>query len=549
MLLKISPQTFLGRVSQQAWSAAENLFNGKSYVGTSMGDLEKNNKNNRKSAVDVMKGQNLGDLPDWFSDAKFARQSFTGANPCTIRLASHEWIARFKEAARVQKASTALDFIDQVDQKSLFLQDCSYFREALKVGPTTELKAEDRYNNAAVTLFHLPPNGRLHPLAIVVDWRGSIVDSVTIFNKRLTPLDPESSDYEYHLNQEKQDWPWRFAKTCAQVSDWVRHELTVHLVNSHMVEEVIIVAANRVFPVDHVVFKLLEPHWYRTLPLNAAARDTLVPKIIFELVGLGGSQPKDFIKHAFANFDFTAQYVPQELESRGFPQHELSSPRLKNYPYAQNISKMWYTIRKFVSAMIQNSDEKEDANVANDQYISSWCQQVQQYGQIPTFPTIRTTEQLIDAITMCIHIASPQHTAINYLQNFYMGFLPNKPPCLYTPVPKTREELIRIDEKGLLKALPVGHQREWLLATQVPWLLSFKTAEQTNLLTYSESLYNLVRKKDGGKNQRVLEISKVFYNDLVRLIMEFKASSDGMTKDTVPYVVMNPGNTAVSILI
>ncbi len=71
-----------------------------------------------------------------------------------------------------------------------------------------------------------------------------------------------------------------------------------------MVEEVIIVAANRVFPVDHVVFQLLEPHWYRTLPLNAAARDTLVPKIIFELVGLGGSQPKDFIKHAFANFDF-----------------------------------------------------------------------------------------------------------------------------------------------------------------------------------------------------------------------------------------------------
>ncbi len=144
---------------------------------------------------------------------------------------------------------------------------------------------------------------------------------------------------------------------------------------------------------------------------------------------------------------------------------------------------------------------------------------------------------------MCIHIASPQHTAINYLQNFYMGFLPNKPPCLYTPIPKTREELIRIDEKGLLKALPVGHQREWLLATQVPWLLSYKTAEQTNLLKYSESLYDLVRKKDGWENQRVKEIAKVFYNDLVRLTEEFKASGDGMTKDTVPYLVMNPGNS------
>ena len=110
--------------------------------------------------------------------------------------------------------------------------------------------------------------------------------------------------------------------------------------------------------------------------------------------------------------------------------------------------------------MIQSSDEKDDANVANDLHISSWCQQVQQDGLVTTFPTIRTTEQLIDAITMCIHIAFPQPTAINCLQNFYMGFLPNKPPWLSTPVPKTREELIRIDEKGLLKALPVGHQRE-----------------------------------------------------------------------------------------
>ena len=174
-------------------------------MGTSMGDLEKNSKNYRKSAVDVMKGQSLGDLLDWNSDAKFAQQSFTGASPCTIRLASHEWIARSKKVARVQKASAASDFINQIDQKSLFLQDCNYFREALKVGPTTELKAEDRCNVAAVTLFHLPPSGRLHPLAITIDWRGSIADSVTIFNKRLTPLDLESSDYEYHLNQEKQD--------------------------------------------------------------------------------------------------------------------------------------------------------------------------------------------------------------------------------------------------------------------------------------------------------------------------------------------------------
>ena len=555
MLIKITPTTYLGSRAKKIWSAVQDHINGRGYQGVSIADLEMHNKEWRKTAVDVMKGENLGDKPDWFSDATFAQQSFTGTNPNTISLASDEWISRFKQAAGLQKLSVVADFIQKAEPGTLFVQDCSYFREAIKVKPTADLKAEDRYGTAAVTLFYLPQTGRLHPLAIVIDWKGSVQDSVVIFNKRLTPpdLDPESSDYklrlEEHLKEQKSDWPWRYAKTCAQVSDWVRHELTVHLVNTHMVEEIIIVAANRAFGIEHDVFKLLEPHWYRTLPLNAAARDALVPKILVDLIGFSGPQSKDFIKHAFANFNFTANYVPQDLASRGFPESELSSTRLRNYPYAQNILSMWHTIRKFVRSMIALTKLSEDAAVAGDPQIRSWYQQVQKEGQIPTFPTIKTSDQLIDAITMCIHIASPQHTAINYLQNFYMGFVPAKPPCLYTALPKTREELGRKTEGDLLHALPVGHQREWLLATQIPWLLSFKTADEANLMTYSESLYNLVRKKSGAKAEKVKEIAKAFRSDLVKLITQFKQSSDNMTSDTVPYLVMNPGNTAVSILI
>ncbi len=166
-----------------------------------MEDLENNNKKYRKSAVDVMKGQNLGDLPDWFSDARFAQQSFTGANPCTIRLASHEWTARFKEAARVQKVSTALDFIDQATKN---LCSCRTVVISIRRSRLVQRRSS-KQKIATTTLFHLTPNGRLHPLAILIDRRCSIADSVTILNKRLTPLDPESSDFEYHLNQEKQD--------------------------------------------------------------------------------------------------------------------------------------------------------------------------------------------------------------------------------------------------------------------------------------------------------------------------------------------------------
>lgn len=119
---------------------------------------------------------------------------------------------------------------------------------------------------------------------------------MTIFNKRLHPLDPTDSEIS--------DWPWRYAKTCAQVSDWTRHELASHLVDTHLVEEVIIVGTNRHMGSRHPVYRLLQPHWLRTLSLNAAARSTLVPGVIIDLIGLKKDELHHFISHAFNNFNF-----------------------------------------------------------------------------------------------------------------------------------------------------------------------------------------------------------------------------------------------------
>ena len=556
MLLKIVPENFLGSASLKAWSLFEGAVNGRNDTGASIKDLESRNQNmwRRKTATDVMQGKNTGDLPDWWSDARFAQQQFTGTNPTTICVASSRWLQDFKNAAHAQggAAADAETFLEKVDPKSLYVQDCSYYRDAVHAEPSETLRSEDqnRYCCAAVSLFHLSENGQLHPIAIIIDYKGSVDNSVVAFNKRLTPIAPEAPEAERTklLQAESIDWPWRYAKTCAQVSDWIKHEIAVHLVDTHMAEEVIIVAANRCFEVDHHVFKLLEPHWYKTLPLNAAARDTLVPKIVFDLVGLRGEQSFDFIKHAFDNFHFTDSYIPIDLEKRGFPIDELEKDRFKNYTYAKNMIHMWKGIRRFVSSMIDlkyNSDE----DVKGDDRISAWCHEIQTAGQMRTFPTIKSKDQLVDAITMCIHIASPQHTAVNYLQNFYQSFVPAKPPALYEPLPTSISELNTIKEPDLIRALPVGRQRDWLLAAHIPWLLSFKTAAESSLTNYATSLYNLVRKKSGVQDQKTMNIARDFYDDLRGMIIMFKQNSDKMTSGTVPYVVMDPDSTAVSILI
>ena len=450
-------------------------------------------------------------------------------------------------AAKAQGLKKVEDLLSSSEPASLYIQDCSYFREAIKVAPDETIISEqatgNRYTCAAVSLFQLSRTGILHPLAIICDYKGSIENSVTIFNKRLSPKDSTAS--------EAKDWPWRYAKTCAQVSDWQRHEITAHLTETHFIEEAVIVATHRCIPPSHPVFSLLEPHWLRTLSLNAAARATLVPTVIFDIVGFRGDQPFDFIRYAYDRFAFKARYVPTDLQARGFPLNKLDSPKFKNYAFGRNMILMWKAIRKFVASMIDLTALKRDAAVAADEPIQAWCREIQRQdgGQIPSFPSIKTTEELVDAITMCIHIASPQHTAVNYLQNFYQAFVINRPAALYTPLPKKLSELQAFKEDDLVKALPIGRTREWLLSSHVPHLLSFKVANENNLINYALSLYNLYKyKKDKGEPE-IRDNAEKFYNDLRDLTIKFKKHSDEMTEGTIPYEVMDPNATAVSILI
>ena len=554
MLKQIVPNRFLGKYAKSLDEGIKALLFGDKDKGVTMADLEEKNREpaHRKTATDVMQGKNIGDLEDWWSDARFAQQQFTGTNPVTITVASDRWLAEFKAAATTQSQSAvgkaALDFIQKANPKSLFVQDFSYFREAIEVEPDAPMWSEDRYTVATVSLFHLTERGLLHPISICIDYKVSMDKSVVIFNRKLEP----SSDWDQlrmtKLADEKHDWPWRYAKQCAQSADWIRHEVGTHLTHTHLIEEAILVAANRTLPIDHPVFKLLEPHWFRTLPLNAAARDTLVPQIIFALIGMKDEQPLKLIKHFYENFNFVDHYIPADLTNRGFPLKELDDEKHRNYAYAKNMNLMWATIRKFVKSMLIVK-YTHDADVANDRYIQAWCRETQKKGQIESFPIIKTVDELIDACTMCIHIASPQHTAVNYLQNFYQVFIPSKPPALWHEPPSSLAELLKYTEQDVLRSLPVGHQREWLLAAQIPWLLSFKTADEHSLLKYSERLYNLVRKSEEATDLKTKAIAQVFYSDLRELKKTFLENSAAMTRNTVPYVVMDPASTAVSILI
>lgn len=211
--------------------------------GATMADIDKRNATLRAEKKNILSEPNIGDLKThkWYTDEIFAQQQFTGTNPVTIQLASTAWIQGFTKAATSQNLTEYVALLDSASKtSSLYVQDCGYYRSVLGVSANAEFKADNtpkdkpRYASSSVTLFHLTDSGKLHPLAIVVDFKGSIENSVTIFNTRKSP--DEQTD-------QANDWPWRYAKSVAQSSDWLQHELTVHLTNCHLVEEATIVGS------------------------------------------------------------------------------------------------------------------------------------------------------------------------------------------------------------------------------------------------------------------------------------------------------------------
>ncbi|KAL3422779.1 lipoxygenase 1 [Phlyctema vagabunda] len=572
-IFDLKQQGFIGAVgSIMSFIIPETISaQGTPFKGPTIADCEKYNLDRPNKNTSIMGGENLGNKDDWYSDFRFAHQHLSGVNPSTIETAPRAKVDEYIKEADRQHLDEMKKLLSE--GKDLLIQDYSYFRKAtgvsddevfqnLVMGTGQEPGSKEqtfRYGCASVIIFQLHSDGRLHPLAITLDYRGSLDKSITTFNRRLSP--DAKSDI-----QEKDDWPWRYAKTCAQTSDWTRHEIAVHLVETHMVEEAIIVATNRTIPEDELLYEILSPHWFRTLALNAAARATLVPAVIGRLSGLGPvydprnaktSRAYGLVKYSFENFNFQDKYIPADLKKRGFDLDAETGDKFSNYPYATDMLMLWAVIREFVKSVL-DTKYKSDEDVKRDEWIPNWCKEIQTNGGIPTFPTIETMDQLIDAVTMCIHTASPQHTAVNYLQDYYYSFVPAKPPALCTPLPKDLQELQGYTEKELTNALPIGTEgpkwKDWLLAAQLPELLSYKVETRYNLITYAKSLYNVNKGRTNFENSKfdskaIAGAAARFYSHLKDCEIAFQLVSDMQTENSIEYKVLQPDSTAVSILI
>jgi len=205
---------------------------------------------------------------------------------------------------------------------------------------------------------------------------------------------------------------------------------------------------------------------------------------------------------------------------------------------------MWTIVRRFVSTVLQSQYPGGDADVAADPLLVSLCEQMQ-IGELKSFPrSIEKFEDLVDIVTNIIHIAATQHTTVNYLQQYYMTFVPNLPGALYSPLPTSLEELGNVKEQKLLDSLPIRFEREWLLMGQVPYLLSFAAPQERSIFQYATDA-------SGSTTVPVpiRDAARILVGDLDKFSERVQEISKAMEDQQTPYVVMDPRALTSSIIL
>ncbi|BCS22613.1 putative lipoxygenase [Aspergillus puulaauensis] len=163
----------------------------------------------------------------------------------------------------------------------------------------------------------------------------------------------------------------------------------------------------------------------------------------------------------------------------------------------------------------ERSSTEADNKVKADTQIQDWVKELKsKKGAQLNYLTIQTFDELVDCVTMCIHITSPQHTAVNYLQNYYLTFVVNKPPCLFEKPPETLTKLLKYNEEDLVKALPMNQPAEWLLASHIPYLLNKDPDNDETLFHYAQSTAALYATKTAEADKPIAKAATDFLHYL-----------------------------------
>jgi arachidonate 15-lipoxygenase len=446
------------------------------------------------------------------SDREFARQRLAGPNPMMIY--------------RVQDQSTLagldlpnVNLSELAEQNRLFAIDYPLLNFA-----PADLHL-DRYVGNSKALFYRGDQG-LEPLLIELERGGKI----------FTPKS-EADD-------------WMRAKLYTQVADVTQHELMTHLCYTHLAMEAFAIATPSQIPKTHPIYRFLTPHLRFILAVNVVANSVLLAKggavdklLAPTLESCAGMINKGFRAKPFKGYSFT-----EDVQQRG-----IGAEFLPEFAYRDDAAPIWMAIQRYVGAYVQHFYKSDEA-VLSDRALQSWAaelgatlntrsveefaqapgwlpssiaekvglviSELPDYPRLPDFPTaanpgkLMSVQELIDVLTTVIFTNTVQHSAVNYCQFDYLGYVPNSPLAAHTrpDVPSSIQDLLPNSEKEL------GQIELTYTLSEIRWselgnsdYIKFNNADEQAILKSFQSELATIETEIQHRNQKRLAQDGIDY--------------------------------------
>lgn len=325
-----------------------------------------------------------------------------------------------------------VDFDDLVAARRLFYVDYHELQDLENgVHPYQETP---KYIYSPMIVLGLNDRGQLWPIAIQ------------------TGQDPS-----YACFSPKDGYGWMIAKTIVQAADSSYHEMISHLAHTHLVIEAVALCAKRTFAEGHPVYRLLNPHFEGTFPINQlAVRKLIQPgQAVDRLVGSNMESNYSFIAQCRLNFHVRDRFLPNDLKMRGLDHDSVPAEQF-HYHYREDALLVWDAIQNWTRSYLANHYQNDSA-VAYDQPLQLWLQDMREAGQLKGLTQsadgqIVTIDELAELLGGLIFIAGSQHAALNFAQGTHGNFTPGANLSGYQPAPKVKRA--NYTEKDWLAFLP-----------------------------------------------------------------------------------------------
>ncbi|XP_033040732.1 arachidonate 12-lipoxygenase, 12S-type isoform X2 [Trachypithecus francoisi] len=413
----------------------------------------------------------------WQDDELFGYQFVNGANPMLLRR-STSLPSRLVLPSGMEELRAQLE--KELQNGSLFEADFIL----LDGIPANVIRGEKQYLAAPLVMLKMEPNGKLLPMVIQIQPPNPSSPIPTLF----LPSDPPLA--------------WLLAKSWVRNSDFQLHQLQYHLLNTHLVAEVIAVATMRCLPGLHPIFKA---------------------------VSTGGGGHVQLLRRATAQLTYCSLCPPDDLADRGL----LGLPGAL---YARDALRLWEIIARYVEGIVHFFYQRDDV-VRGDPELQAWCREITEVGlcqaQDRGFPvSFQSQSQLCHFLTMCVFTCTAQHAAINQGQLDWYAWVPNAPCTMRMPPPTTKEDVTMATVMG---SLPDVQQA--CLQMAISWHLGRRQPDMVPLGHHKEKYFS------GPKPKAVLN---QFRTDLENLEKEITARNEQLDW---PYEYLKPSCIENSVTI